>query len=192
MLTSVKAFDTVDHFTLLNKLRDFKLSEKSIELFNNYLTNRTQQVYTNKILSPPMPIKTGVTQGSTLGPLLFVMYINSLPSIVKNSNTILFADDTVIFHPIKEPASSYDPIQNDLDLLHLWCRFNRLEINTGKTKAMYFSSKHLNSTSKPYKKLKLGSTEIDYVNDYKYLGVTIDTDLTFKSHINNLINNSKN
>lgn len=183
-----KAFDTVDHPTLLNKLRDFNLSPKSIELFNNYLSNRTQQVYTNKTMSPPLPIKTGVPQGSTLGPLLLVMYINSLPAIAKNSSTILFADDTVIFHPLVNQTANFDLIQKDLDLLHLWCRYNRLEINTSKTKAMYFSSKHLNSTSKPYKKLRLGKTDIDFINDYKYLGVTIDTDLTFKTHITNLIN----
>lgn len=134
-----KAFDTVDHHTRLNKLKDLKLSSKSISLFKNYLTHRAQHVFTNKKLSSSHSIKTGVPQGSTLGPLLFVIYINSLPTIFKDSKAILFADDTVILHPTKNFETSYNLIQNDLNLLHLWCRSNLLEVNANKTKVMFFT-----------------------------------------------------
>lgn len=70
---------------------------------------------------------------------------------------------------------------------HLWCRHNLLEVNARKTKVMYFSSKYLNSTSKPYKKLCFGGNDLDYVDDYRYLGLTIDTWLTFAQHINNTL-----
>lgn len=181
-----KAFDTVDHRILIDKLTQFNLSTSAIALLNNYLSNRTQQVFANKRLSNPQPINTGVPQGSTLGPLLFIMYINDLPFIFNNSNTLLFADDTVIFHPItKDFETSYKLIQHDLKMLNLWCRNNLLEVNTSKTKVTYFSSKYLNTTSKPYRKLTLNSKELEYVDVYKYLGLNIDAGLTMNFHLNN-------
>lgn len=182
-----KAFDTVDHQILLEKLKTFNLSNNSVKLFNSYLTDRTQQVFTNKILSKKCLVKTGVPQGGTLGPLLFIMYINSLPNIINNSQTILFADDTVIFHPVSNFDHNYNQIQKDLYHLHLWCRLNLLEINASKTKVMFFSSKHLNSTSKPLRKFKLGLSDLEFVEEYKYLGVTIDSKLSFTKHLKNLI-----
>lgn len=182
-----KAFDTVYHLTLLDKLKELNISNTAINLFHSYLTNRAQQVHSNKTLSSPDFIKTGVPQGSTLGPLLFIIYINSLPSQLKHSKCLLFADDTVIFHSSDNFNNSFNVLQTDLDRLHVWCRKNLLEVNASKTKVAFFTSKHLNSTTKPYKKLTLGHTDLDYVNEYKYLGVTIDTSLTFKKHISIII-----
>lgn len=183
-----KAFDTVSHQTLLNKLNQFNLSPNAITLLNNYLSDRTQQVFVNKHLSDPMTVTTGVPQGSTLGPLLFVMYMNDLPNVFNHSNTLLFADDTVIYHPItKDFDTSFDIMQNELKMLNLWCRKNLLEVNTGKTKVMYFSSKYLNSTNKPYKKLTLNNNDLEYVDIYKYLGLSIDSRLTLQQHLNNTL-----
>lgn len=80
-------------------------------------------------------------------------------------------------------------MQSDLNVLHLWCRDNLLEINASKTKSMFFNSKYLNSSSKPRQKLSLGKAKLDWVFDYKYLGVTIDTSLTLNKHVKNIIKN---
>lgn len=182
-----KAFDTVDHKILLTKLKNYNLSDNSIAPFENYLSGRTEQVFTNKRLSDSHKITTGVPQGSTLGPLLFIMYINSLPSILNNSQCLLFADDTVIFHSSDKFDVSFNKLQTDLNLLHNWCRLNKLEVNASKTKLSYFTSKFLNSTTKPYKKLILGHSPLDYVSEYKYLGLTIYTKLNFKKHLVNTL-----
>lgn len=132
-------------------------------------------------------------QGSTLGPLLFIIYINDHPNIFKNSKAILFADDTVIFHPVTDNFNdSYQLLQDDLKLLHLWCQDNLLVVNTGKTKVSYFSSKYLNTTTKPYKKLTLGGSGLEYVDKYKYLGLIIDTKLSFSSHLTTMLKTVSN
>lgn len=116
------------------------------------------------------------------------MYINDLPNVFNHSNSLLFADDTVIYLPVTTDfKSSYELMQNELKLLSIWCRTNLLEVNTGKTKVMYFSSKYLNSTSKPYKKFTLNNSDLEYVDIYKYLGLSIDSKLTFKQHLNNTL-----
>lgn len=128
-----KAFDTVHHAILLNKLKRLYFSTPAISLFESYLKDRTQQVFVNNLLSPKKAILTGVPQGSTLGPLLFVLYINDLPLLFNNSKCLLFADDTVIFHPVThEFNTSYELMQTELHKLQLWCRFNLLEVNAGK------------------------------------------------------------
>ena len=90
-----KAFDTLDHELLLAKLADFGLSKSSVNWFNAYLTNRTQRVNINGIQSDAEPILYGVPQGSLLEPLLFIMYINDLPSVTKYCKVHLYVDDTL-------------------------------------------------------------------------------------------------
>ena len=92
-----KAFDTIDHDVMLNKLMDLGFSDSAIVWFRAYLTNRTQSVCVNVMLSDPQSIAFGVPQGSLLGPLLFITYVNDLPSIVNSCEIHLFADDTLLF-----------------------------------------------------------------------------------------------
>ena len=89
-----KAFDLVDHELLLKKLRVYQLSESSINWFSSYLANRQQKVSINNTTSNCQPITTGVPQGSILGPLLFILFINDLPLHIKNGNLSIYADDT--------------------------------------------------------------------------------------------------
>ena len=89
-----KAFDLVDHELLLKKLRVYQLSESSINWFSSYLANRQQKVSINNTTSNCQPITTGVPQGSILGPLLFILFINDLPLHIKNGNLSIYADNT--------------------------------------------------------------------------------------------------
>lgn len=108
---------------------------------------------------------------------------------MKNCKILFFADDTVIYNISNSFEDSLHSVQSDLNMLHLWCRDNLLEINASKTKSMFFNSKYLNSSSKPRQKLSLGKTKMDWVLEYKYLGVTIDSSLTMNKHVKNVIKN---
>ena len=96
-LDLTKAFDTIDHDVMLNKLLDLGFSDTALVWFRAYLSNRTQSVRVNGVLSDPQSIEFGVPQGSLLGPLLFITYINDLPSVVMNCEIQLYADDTLLF-----------------------------------------------------------------------------------------------
>lgn len=188
-----KAFDTVHHNKLLLKLKYLGMSFSAQQLMRNYLSNRRQRVFCNKTLSDYRLVTTGVPQGSSLGPLLFIVYMNDLPSHIKNSQTLLFADDTVLFHVSDSIETSSNLLQSDLNILHSWCRENLLDLNIKKTKSMIFPSKKpkisIQNFLNTQQKLKIGGSDIDYVLDYKYLGLTIDMQLKFVKYTNSLIQN---
>lgn len=185
-------FDTVHHDKLLNKLKTaYNLSDHASELFRNYLTDRKQRVITNNIISSPRNVATGVPQGSCLGPLLFIFYINNITSIIKHSQIILFADDTVIYHTSPSFEHSHPELQKDLTNLDLWCRDNLLQINVSKTKTKINPRKKNKSLQKilDENKLQINNMSIEFVSEYKYLGVWIDSDLTFAKHVKSIISN---
>ena len=128
-----KAFDTVPHDGLLNKLFRYGIQDQPLSWFESYLTNRTQSVSIENHLSSAANISSGVPQGSVLGPLLFILYINDLPLAVGLSSVMLYADDTVIF----SAASSIDQLQLnlslDLNVVSNWLTANGLFLNLKKT-----------------------------------------------------------
>lgn len=131
---------------------------------------------------------TGVPQGSCLGPLLFLTYINDLSTVVNNSSILLFADDTVLYHFSNTFSISYAEMQSDLNILNLWCKDNLLQVNVKKTKTMFINHKtHCKPTSSSLRKLQLNSECIDFVDDYKYLGIWINSQLSFTKHVNSII-----
>ena len=101
-----KAFDTIDHHLLLAKLNSYGIGRNELNWFNDYLTNRSQTVSFQNVLSPPSIISSGVPQGSILGPLLFNLFINYLPSVASNCGVLMYADDTFSIMPIKIVKSS--------------------------------------------------------------------------------------
>ena len=180
-----KAFDTVNHEILLNKLDHYGIRGTALNWFKSYLFNRKQYVFHNGVSSQYQFITSGVPQGSVLGPLLFLLYINDLPNISKVLNFFLFADDTNIYYEADTPAKLEKVINKELKKLRIWLIVNRLSLNIDKTNFVVF-----HPYNKPLKQkitLKIHKSAIKEKDCVKYLGVLIDSTLTWKDHIDNVI-----
>ncbi len=114
----------------------YKLSDSSLAWFSSYLHNRKQKVSLNNILSNDLIVTDGVPQGSILGPLLFLLFINDLPLYTNNTETDLYADDTTLYHINNTLSSIENNLQTALQSLSDWCKSNGMLINTSKTKVM--------------------------------------------------------
>ena len=136
-----KAFDSLNHKVLLHKLEHLGLSERSLRLFRSYLAHRQQSVSINGELSEPHTITLSVPQGSILGPLLFNVYINSLPNAVKETRMILYADDAVLFCDASTRQELQIALEREFTEISNWYTDNRLTINVKKTKFMLAGSK---------------------------------------------------
>ena len=128
--------DTVDNQILISKLKYYGLSETSLKWFTSYLSNRLQQVSLNGEVSRLNNVVCGVPQGSNLGPLLFLIYINDMNKAIKHSSVYHFADDTNLLYSHKNPKTLKNKANQDLKLLYEWLCANRLSLNVGKTEFM--------------------------------------------------------
>ena len=202
-----KAFDTIDHNILLKKLKFYGLDIISFEWFKSYLTNRQQYVIVNSENSQMKPVTTGVPQGSILGPLLFLIYINDISYCSDKFTFLCFADDTTITISlcIKNSKCKYcnsnhvmdeNSINNELNKLYNWLTINKLSLNTKKTKYMVFHNpqRRLNSsntcsflTSNP-SKIKINNVSIERVQTHIFLGITFHENLSWKDHTNKISN----
>ena len=136
----------------------------------------------NNVYSNYKTIQCGVPQGSTLGPLLFLIYINDFRNCLKLSKSYLYADDTVLVESCIEIYTSYLNLQSDLDNIANWCKGNTLTINIKKNKGMIFGSQNrLKSIALP--NLTIDGKQLDNVNQYKYLGITLGSTLSFKYQV---------
>jgi hypothetical protein len=189
-----KAFDTVPHDKLLHHLKtNYNMPSNILNLLQSYLSNRTMKIKVGQEISKSAHVTSGVPQGSVLGPLLFISYINAIAQLKddgqlsKWANIILFADDLVYIHPI-HIKNARDLMQMDIDIMS--GRFNSLglQLNDKKCKLQIMS---LSPRSKTNLSLKLNGSELEIVQVYKYLGVEFDNRLTFGEHTTRMVNSVK-
>ena len=174
-----KAFDTLDHKLLLSKLSLMNFSNETINWFKSYLCDRTFLVNVESSFSDPADLKCGVPQGSILGPLLFLLYINDLPQAVKDCDVRLYADDTCISYTHKTVKTIEDKLNSDFNTLCDWFVDNKLSIHFGedKTKSILFSPKNLRKRAEPIV-IKRHDVTLKQFPTVEYLGCLLDETLS--------------
>ena len=181
-----KAFDTVPHNILCQKLAQYGVCGSANSLLQDYLDDRIQVTRYRGKLSEPSNITCGVPQGSITGPLLFINYINDLPQVVLNSLVAMYADDMVIYYTGSNVNEVEQHLQEDLDLIINWLAVNKLSLNVGKTKTTLFANRYFRGDTRM--SLRVGNEELEQVDKYKYLGIILDNNLTFAEHIDYIAN----
>ena len=179
-----KAFDTVDHFILLKKLEHYGIRGRANEWFQSYLSNRQQFVSINGFESKPLAMNYGVPQGSVLGPLLFLIYINDLHNAIKYSTTLHFADDTNLLAVNESLKKLQKQVNLDLRFLCNWLKANKISLNASKTELVIF--RHPNKPINYDLKIKINGKKLIPSSFIKYLGILIDCHLNWQIHSNDL------
>ena len=176
-----KVFDKVSHRHLLLKLEHYGVRGPTLFWIGDFLTNRTQRVMIEGTLSEAAPVTSGVPQCSVLGPLLFLCYINDLPACV-SSHIRLFADDCLLYRTIN---AQHDTVilQDDLNILEQWEAKWLMSFNPDKCEVLRVTNKRKHILHTQY---KIHDRILNTVDKTKYLGVTIQSKLNWKPHINNI------
>ena len=182
LLDLQKAFDTVDHDILCNKLKHMGVA--CVGWFESYLKNRLQVVTLDGVNSLPGNVQCGVPQGSILGPLLFLCYVNDMPISIK-CKLLLYADDSALLVSWLTPESISQKLSQELKSCHDWLVDNKLSLHIGKTESILFSTKKKNNQSDNFQVFCNG-TPVKRVNFVKYLGLTIDSTLSGDSIVSNI------
>ena len=191
-----KAFDTLGHKVLLTKLHYYGIRDIELNWFRSYLTKRTQYVDCNGVSSSIREIETGVPQGSILGPLLFIIYMNDIHTVSDNLNFILYADVTTLSSPMCsftrgcngniEQISTL--INSELNKIADWLAVNKLSLNVKKTKFMIFHYRQRVLTENDIPCLMIYNTLIEWVTEFNFLGLTVNEYMNWNSHVKKIAN----
>ena len=186
-----KAFDTIDHTILLNTLKYYGLKGPTLNLFQSYLSNRKQYTEIEDTTSTILPIQVGVPQGSILGPILFIIYENDLPQCTNKFYFIMYADDTTLsstidsFSDITSNTNADSLINAEICKVIEWLKINKLSLNKTKSKYMTF---HMPKKEIQHLTLKIDGVNIEKVEEFNFLGLTMDTNLKWKKHTDKISN----
>ena len=187
-----KAFDTCDISILIRKLEHYGFRGISNKWFFSYLNGRTQYVEINGVKSTLKDITHGVPQGSVLGPILFLLYINDLPNATSLFSS-LFADDTIFVNTNKDLKILESSTNKELQKAQLWFQANKLSLNVSKTKYMIFRTNRMQNIDPDFS-IKIGNQNVERIGNncstksFKFVGVHLDEYLTWEHHINHVIN----
>lgn len=176
-----RAFETIDRGKLKGVLKRIGISGNVLKWFHSYLENRVQVTKYNACVSSATAVDLGVPQGSVLGPLLFILYINDVKKTLRRAEINLFADDTVIFVVANSLQECYDVMNDELKMYSDWLKWKKLKLNVTKTKYMVVT-RRLNTDVNG--SIEIDGEEVQRVETMKYLGVMLDEKLNFNEHIN--------
>ena len=175
-----KAFDTVDHNIVPTKLYHYGIRCHALQLFKSYMSERRQFVSYNGTSSSMKTVCCCVPQGSILGPMLFLLYINDLSNVCNNTEPFLFADDSNLSINDSDPYKLQSQLNNELENISLWLKVNQLSLNIKKTYQMVFTRKRkITNDISP----NVDGNLITEVSSTKFLGVYLDNKLTWEKHI---------
>ena len=184
-----KAFDSVPHYALLDKLRDLQLNEFILKWICDYLTQRKQRVVVNGQTSETLPVLSGVPQGSVIGPLLFLIYIDGVMSVPlsEESQLTVYADDILLYRPIT-CQGDFAALQEDINKLDSWIEANYLQFNISKCRYMVVSRKRA-GISPAY--LTLQGHHLERVECFKYLGLLLTSDLSWSTNVDSICSKAR-
>lgn len=176
-----RAFETIDRRKLVEVLRRYGIAGNVLKWFSSYLEERTQVTLFNGVLSPEVAVDLGVPQGSVLGPLLFILYMNDIKKALQRSEVNMFADDTVIYVTGSCREECCEILNAELNVFADWLKRKKLKLNVSKTKCMLITNQRRDDTDGT---VYIDGEVVERVDVIKYLGVMLDNKLNFDEHIN--------